>query len=210
MMVKVKSPEYWAIRKRIQRLPKMATDLIKTSAKRDAELLVKEFHDGIKKDKFGLLPLKDRTISRKEALGLSQPETPLYGLGDDFVQGTYCNMMEVIEEPAKRMYLVKPRDGYHYSLKKDKDGFVIGKDKIKLADLFIVHEYGCTINNGFGRGIFIRIPPRPALRLAFDSVLKSKARKEPADEVRKAIREYIKTGNESAMRKIAEREKGSE
>ena len=204
-MVKVKSPEYWAIRKRIQRLPKLATDLIETSARKDGEELVQRFHDGIKDDKFGLLPLKDRTIARKEALGLDQPETPLYGLGDEFVQGTYCNMMEVVREEGLRKYVVRPRDEWHYSLKRNKDGMVIGRDKIKLADLFIVHEYGCTIGNGFGRGIMIRIPPRPALRLAYNAMMDEKKRHDPADEVRKAIREFIKTGNENAMKLIAER-----
>lgn len=192
-----------AIVKRIQRLPKIALDMIRTSARGDAETLVGYFHDGIKDDEFGLLPLKDATISRKEAQGLDQPETPLYGLGDEFIQGTYCNMMEVVCDEGKRKYLVKPRDDYHYSVKKDGN---ITRDKIKLSDLFIVHEYGCTIANGFGKGILIRIPPRPALRYAYEKIMLEKKRHDPAKPVRDAIRAYIKTGNDAAMKKIAERD----
>lgn len=194
-----------AIASRIRRLPKMATDLIEASAQHDAEALVETFHDGIKEGKLGLLPLKDATISRKEAMGLDKPESPLYGLGDDFIQGTYSNMMEVVKDQSARKFIVKPREGYHYRLVENKNGQSIVRDKIKLKDLFIVHEYGTTIANGFGRGILIRIPPRPAFRTAYDKIMDRKRRADPAKKVRKAIMDYVRRNNKSAMEKIIER-----
>ena len=194
-----------AIASRIRRLPKMATDLIEASAKHDAEALVKTFHDGIKGRKLGLLPLKDATISRKEAMGLDRPESPLYGLGDDFIEGTYSNMMEVTRDQSARRFVVRPKDGYHYRLVAKKDGQGVVRDKIKLRDLFIVHEYGTTISNGFGRGILIRIPPRPAFRYAYDKLMDQKRRRDPAKEVRKAIASYVRDNDKKAMDLIAAR-----
>jgi len=193
------------IASRINHLPKMALDLIEASAKRDAEALVKTFHDGIKEGKMDLLPLKDATISRKEAMGFDRPESPLYGLGDDFLQGTYSNMMEVVKDESVKKYVVKPKEGYHYSQHENKDGSTrIVRDKIKLRDLFIVHEYGTTISNGFGRGILIRIPPRPAFRYAYDELMDKKRRYDPADKVRKAIMDFVRRNDKKAMEKIIE------
>lgn len=194
-----------AIASRIRRLPKMATDLIEASAKRDAEALVKAFHDGVKKDELGLLPLKDATISRKEAMGFDKPESPLYGLGDEFIQGTYCNMMEVVKDTAARKYVVKPRDDYHYSVSEGKDGQTIVRDKIKLRDLFIVHEYGTTISNGFGMGILIRLPPRPAFRYAYEKFMDRKRKSDPAKKVKQAIIKYVRTNDARAMELIVKR-----
>jgi hypothetical protein len=207
MMVKANfSMSTSAIAKRIQRLPKMATELIETTAKGDADKLIKLFHDGIKKNQFGLAPLEPETISRKEAAGFDRPESPLYGLGDEFIQGTYCNMMVSVKDDTRRKYVVKPRDEYHYSQRDNKDGSTsIVRDKIKLRDLFIVHEYGTTITDGFGKGILIRLKPRPAFRYAYEKLMNKKRRADPAQKVRKAIMRFVKNNDDSAMKIIAKR-----
>jgi len=195
-----------AIARRIKNLPKMATDMIEMVAKGQAQALRSEFHDGIKENKFGLQPLKEATMDRKEAMGFDIPENPLYGLGDS-AEDSYANMLEVFKDEGKKKYIVKPRDEYHQV--QAKDGSIVAS-KFKLKDLFTVHEYGCTISNGFGMGILIRIPPRPALRYAHDIILKRLKDRDPAKEVRSAINKYLKTNSKKAMELIAARDWASE
>lgn len=194
-----------AVASRIRRLPKLMSDYAETSARRDAEALVKDFHDGIMKNRLGLVPLQDATVSRKSAMGFESPDSPLYGLGDEFMQGTYANMMEVRKDSSAMRYVVAPRDGYHYEVLDGDGGRRIVRGKIKLRKLFLIHEYGCTISNGFGRGIVIRIPPRPAFRYAYDRLMNRKRRADPSGDVRKAIGRYVRAGDAAALRKIAGR-----
>jgi len=189
-----------AIYKRLQRLPKLVEDAIEASARRDAEGVIERFHDGIKEDKLGLVPLKEPTISRKEALDLEKPESPLYALGDEFVQGTFANMLECVRDGQARRYAVRPRDEYHYTVKVSPGGErTIVRTKLKLKDLFEIHEYGCTLHSG------ARLPPRPALRYAYEKYLRERAKLDPAKKVRDAIRKFVKDGDEKALVKIRER-----
>jgi len=198
------SKTYAAKKSRIQRLPKIGLEVIKTSAKRDAIALIEIFHDGIKNRRFGLVALMPATISRKEAQGMTQPETPLYGTGDeDQEKTTYANMMRITQDDGKRKFFIRPADENHYQTEEDRGA---GRKPIKLTDLFQVHEYGRTIENGFGMGILIRIPPRPALHTAYNTLLRQKKRKERTKMVREAIVKLVRTGDAQAIEEMSKQE----
>ncbi len=194
-MIQARSMTIEAMKKRIQRLPDLVGNRLESYAKKNATALVSLFHDGIRDDKLGLWPLKDRTIATKEAAGFEFPDSPLYGLGDEDKEHTYSNMMEVSREG--NAFIVKPKKGYHWSKSK--------KHRIKLSDLFIVHEYGTTISNGFGKGIVIRIPPRPAFTYAYMQLMAKLRKEEPAKKVREAMVRHAIDAEDFAKARVLER-----
>lgn len=197
MVKAIFSKHYEAVRSRVRRLPKLMISQMKAHARKDANGVIKEFHDGIKNDSLRLQRLKPATIESKERRGLMQPETPLYALGLEDKR-SYVNMLHV-RKVGDRMYVVRPKHGYHHGKRWPGDE---PKQKIKLKDLFDVHEYGAVINNAFGKGIMVRIPPRPALRYAYKKYIRRRAREDPAVAVRIAIAKYIKAGDAVALKRI--------
>jgi hypothetical protein len=185
-MIRAKySTTYAAKMARIRRLPVLLPEAVETWAKYVAEELVRRFHDGIKYDRLGLEPLRPRTISRKAALGYDRPGTPLYGMGDSEAERSYINMLRI--RKAGRKYTVAPSRAMHWDR------------KVSLKRLFEVHEYGATITDGFGKGIFIRIPPRPALRKAYGSLVRWMSRREPAKEVRARMAAYVRGSGQARL-----------
>jgi len=194
-MIRAKfSQSYYAKRARIARLPKLYAAAAEAGARYMAEELVRNFHDGIVDDTLGLEPLRPRTVSRKDALGYDDPEAPLFGMGDAESERSYANMMRISKEGTK--FVVKPSRALHWS------------KKVPLRTMFRVHEYGATISNGFGAGVLIRIPPRPAFRYAYAKLMRRLERRDPAAEVRAAARKFVKDGDEAAFRKIEKRSTG--
>ena len=150
-MVKAKfSQNYWAKRKRIQRLPKIMLKVADTTTKKDAIGLIRVFREGIIRNSFRLKALGGKTIARKTAKGLPKPKTPLYAFGE-LEDKSYLNMMRI--RRLKKGYRVAPSWARHH------------ESQLKLRDLFIVHEYGTVIIKK--DGTVIRIPPRPAFFYAF-------------------------------------------
>lgn len=185
MPVKVKySDNYWAKRKRIQRLPKIINNVVRGAIKKDALGIIETFHDGIKKETLGLEPLEESTVLGKA--GYSQPSTPLYKAGDERKLDSYVNMLRI--RKLKNGWKVYPSWGKHWEA------------SLELRQLFIVHEYGTKIVQK--NGTIINIPPRPAFLLSYQKYLSDKIenKKETAMEVSKAITEYINTANEGRFR----------
>ncbi len=196
------SQRYWAVRKRIQRLPKIGTEINDFQAKRLAIELINIFQEGIRNRSFRLEPLKQPTIQRKRDLGYKRPRTPLYGKGDE-EDNSYINILG-IRKLKGRGYRVAPRRAREH----DAD--------IKLEDLFQVHEFGATIavtpkSRAFLHYIgihlkkettVIRIPPRPALFLATRRQLIRMRRRDPTPEVRKALTEFVNEGKDKLLKKI--------
>lgn len=192
------SKKYWAVQKRIQRIPKEANGLMKAKTKRDALDLIRFFQDGIRKNAFGLKALNPVTIERKQALGQPFPDIPLMGEGLNEAD-SYINMLKVYE--LKNGYQVKPRPTKHHS------------GKITLKHLFMIHEYGCIIKvtekmraylhvigiHFKANKTFVRIPPRPAFKKAYDKLVRGKARKENVARVRKALRQFIRDGDKQHL-----------
>jgi hypothetical protein len=106
-------------------------------------------------------------------------------------------MMEVAKV-GDRMWVVRPKRGNHHPDPDRPDA-----KPISLRALFDVHEYGTTISNGFGRGIVIRIPPRPAMRYAYRRYMAERAKQDPALRMRAAIARFIRLGDAAALSRIA-------
>ena len=191
------SPNVAAIKSRIKRLPQMYDDTVSALQKGDADRLVKYFRDGILNKSLRLSRLSDYTVASKIKRGAKFPETPLYMRGPD-EEDSYANMM-VVDELKKgkgKLWVVHPRDDKHH------------ESDLTLRSLFVVHEYGTIINNAFGRGIQVRIPPRPAMRYAYRKLMRERAQRDSAGEVKKAVAKYVRDNDQRALKLIKERSKG--
>jgi|GEM_PF-5753709 len=177
MGVKVNYSRRWdSVKKRINRIPKIAFPIMRAFVKTDALSMIKEFHDGIKKKAFGLEKLASGTVKRKRSLGMERPSTPLYGLGDEKKKNSYVNMLRM--KKIKNGYNVYASNRKHYG------------GNIKLNDLLEVHENGTIIKRGNN---LIRIPPRPAFLMAYKNVLKKRIKrlKTTGRELKEAIIGYV-------------------
>lgn len=181
------SNSFHAKRARITRLPQIFNRLVEAKLKRDAAGIIEMFQEGIRDNSFRLERLKPATIARKAAQGYRKPRAPLYGKGDDH-RDSLINMWYFVK--IKNGWRVRPRNAQHHSR------------RIKLKDLWIVHEEGRTIQTA--RGV-INIPARPAWERAQQRYLKARLREENAEEVRKAIREVMRTGRAYPVRKFINR-----
>jgi len=190
------STNWRAAESRIRRLPVLVAKGADSLIKKRASDLVKYFHDGIKGGTFRLKPLTTASIAAKQSRGYEQPQTALYGLGDEDPKRTYANMMEVKKSTSGRKitYTVRPSSRKHHS------------SKLRLRDLFVVHEYGAIINNAFGvAGMVVRIPPRPAFRYAYRKLMREIASQDPSKTVKQACVRYVRRGDSEALRTIHER-----
>ena len=188
--IKVKySSSYRAKQARLKKLPKMIEGALSGLVKRDLIQINKIFHDGIQQNILGLDKLADLTGMRKIAKGYERAMSPLYGLGDQDKQRSYSNMMIIV--PIKDGWKLRPKNLLHHS------------GKLKLKDLLTIHEHGAIIKRKKkdGTEVLIRIPPRPALLIAYRKWLVERRKKEPknADVVRKAISNYINTGKDKEL-----------
>lgn len=182
------STSYEAMKKRVQRLPKLIEDSADTFSKKDAVKLIEIFQEGIRDNSFGLEPLKDKTIQRKIREGKSKPTFPLYGDGDDENE-SYINMFRI--RKIKKGYRVYARWAKHHEA------------PLQLRWLLDVHENGALIRHP--NGAIIRIKPRPAFKKAYDRLLIEKLNKENADKVQKAMISLLKYGSENEFRKISDK-----
>lgn len=185
------SENFEAKRKRIQRLPRIVEDAMWSNAKKHATELIEEFKKGIKSNNLGLKKLQQVSITSKKKLGYDKPTTPLYGAGDRTGK-SYINMLRI--RKIKNGYKVYPSWARHH------------KSNLKLRDLFIVHEYGCTIT--MANGVIVRIPPRPALFKAYQRMSGKMKRsgQETSKEVKKAMAQFVKDGNNDLFKKITARD----
>lgn len=167
------------------RLPKECREVFSAALKRDALRTMRNFKVGIKRNELGLRSLKPETEARKAAEGLKKPTFPLYGHGDEFERTSYMNMLRIKER--KQGFVVSPSSEEHHS------------GSMALKDLWDVHEHG-TIIKGRG-GALIRIPPRPALRKAFNQAMKDRNMRESEKIIKAAIVLYLKTKKRSFLTK---------
>jgi hypothetical protein len=169
---------------RIKKIPVMAEKSIKTIRKRDANQLLKAFHDGIKNDELGLERLKPETVERKARQGQPSPSTPLYGLGD--IEGNRSLMNSLMVRELKNGYKVYFSKRKHHTA------------DLTLEHLWAIHEHGCKITRG---ETIIVIPPRPAFKMTYSKFLnKLKTQKrERSKHVKKALTEFINTGKTTVM-----------
>jgi len=186
------STNYWAKMKRIQRLPKLGNDIMFGVTKKDALGVIKEFHDGIKRNSLGLDPLQQSTVNKKASAGNKRPENPLYAYGDEETLKSYVNMMRI--RKLKNGWKVAPSWAKHHTRGSN-------QKQLELRHLFQIHEYGCTIDRG---NFLIQIPPRPAFLFAYRKWMSKRRKNENTIEVKKAMTEYINKGTSQYVDKYME------
>lgn len=186
-MIKMKfSDSYEAKKKRIQRLPILVEGYADNFSQKNANSLIENFQDGLRKNSFKLPPLKPETVRRKTAQGLPKPRVPLYGQGDQEDEKSYINMLRI--RKLKNGYRVYPSWAKHHS------------GDIELRTLFWIHEKGAVIRQmRGGKIVVIRIPPRPAFRKAYLRTLRQIRQRETSKDVRRAITRLINTGDKSGL-----------
>lgn len=193
MTVKVKfSGSYQAKQKRIKALPVLMEKAVSGLTKKDLLGIKKDFHDGIKNNTLRLEKLAEITIESKRKKGFSKPTAPLYGKGDDAQERSYMNMLNISKRGNS--WVLYPSNRMHWS------------GKIKLSDLFKIHEYGAVVKQKRGdKNILIRIPPRPALLLSYRRYLirKRRDRREQSKEVRQAMTDYINNASDKKLKDYA-------
>ena len=188
-MVTCYSNKLAAIQKRIERLPEFVIGIMRTYSKKDAEGLVKTFQEGIRENKFGLIPLSPNTVARKK--GMPSPDTPLFGAGDT-KKNSLINALQI--KKLRNGYQVKGRRARHHT------------SKLSLEALLDVHEFGCIINNAFGiPGRLVRIPPRPAFRYAYRDYMKYRSRQDYSRKVKMAIVRWINKAQSDELEKLIDR-----
>jgi len=186
--VKVKySKNLKAVYARLKRLPRLVNNAMDASIKRDVSNVIKEFQKGIKRNNFNLEPLKQSTIKSKRSKGYPKPKTPLYGMGES-QKNSLINALAI--RKIKNGYRLYRRRARHW------------KADLPLNVLLAIHEQGAIIKNGFGKGILIRIPPRPVVDKAIVRALKKKKPGEPNRGIRRAINQLINQGRENEFKKI--------
>ena len=142
------SKTFAAIKSRIRRLPKLVNNVMDASVKRDITNVITEYKAGIKRNNFNLEVLKPRTVRKKQRKGYPKPRNPLYGMGES-------QKNSLINALAFR----KIKNGYRLYRRRAKHH----EANLPLNVLLAIHEHGAIIKNGFGKGILIRIPPRPVV-----------------------------------------------
>ncbi len=186
------SQTYDAKIKRLKRLPRLVELAALSGTKQDAILLIEAFQDGIRNNSFGLIPLQPATIARKARQGLPRPRNPLYGRGDEVDRKSYLNMLRL--RKLKNGWKVFPSWGKHHT------------SELSLRSLLQVHERGTIIKQVRGnKTVLIRIPPRPALRKAHERFLRRRRKRELAQDMKRAISAFIKTGNTAVFNQINKR-----
>jgi hypothetical protein len=154
---------------------------------RDVRNVIEEFQKGIKRNNFGIVPLQPMTIIKKKKQGMPKPTTPLYGRGES-EKNSLINALAI--RKIKNGYRLYRRRAKHW------------KADLPLNVLLAIHENGAIIENGFGLGILIRIPPRPVVDLAIRRMLKKKKKGDPSFRIRKAINQLLNENDLSIFNKI--------
>ncbi len=204
LSIKVKfSTHFKAVQSRLRRLPKIVEETLDTFAKRDCARVIKEYQKGIKQDLFPTERLHEKTIEIKAGKGYQQPDTPLYGKGEDEKNSLY-----------NALAIRKIKNGYRLYVRWAKHH----ESDLTLRDLLNIHQRGALIQVTDKMRAFlhwlgihlrkdtaiIRIPPRPVKDMAVLKVLEKRRREEPAQKIRQAMAEYIKTGRDNLFRKYRE------
>jgi hypothetical protein len=164
--------------KRIKRGPVIMKRYIDNLMHDLATEYIEIFQDGIRKNKFHLEKLKPGTISAKKKRGYKKPRTPLYGMGDDHNKSL---INALLIKKIKDGWSVYARWSKHYEA------------NMQIRQLLYLHENGCIIKRGT---TMIRIPPRPALKLAYSKLMREFNKRGEAKKIKDMITTYIKTGRE--------------
>lgn len=163
---------YKTVEKAINKLPRLVENTVKAYTKKTAEQFLRHLKNGIRKGTLNLLPPQYREGNA------------LYDTG------------ELHDSLGLRKYVGGRRRGvYHVGAisgrKHKRSGLLVSK-------LMKIHEYGITVRSSSqaGNTFLIRIPPRPALRIAYKQFIRNATfRGERNKALNKVIRHFIKTAS---------------
>lgn len=173
------------IEKRLKSTQPLIVQLAFAFTKAEAKRFINNFQNGIRQNNFKLTPLAPITVEKKRDEGLPKPTVPLYGAGDDKKTNSYINMLRILK--LKNGWKVYPSRKKHW------------KSKLKLNELFEIHEYGSLIQT---KNAVIRIPPRPAfLKAKLRTLNQAKAQIKRKD-IRKALNQIMKQNKHETYNKI--------
>jgi len=196
---------YEAKAKAFKRLPKIVDRVLVDNAKQCAASMVFNFQEGIRLNSFRLRPLQSGTVDRKEALEMERPRSPLYGLGLDHPD-SLINALRVttIEREGRRTSVrVSPSEHKHHPPVRRGESrrrrARRGEKTITLAKLLHIHEYGAFIKRG--KGIIV-LPPRPAVRLAWERTLKQIRARKTGEKLRAALLEAINYSKDERLKNM--------
>ncbi len=197
MSFKVKfSPKFSAVQKRIKNLPDIALETVNAVYKKDVVSFVTEFINGLDARNFNLEPLKEVTVKQKKYLKYKKPRTELVGKGKQEPR-SYVNMFQIRQKNNNGGWVVSPReDAVHHS-------------GLEFKKLLYIHEYGATIeyvHPKSGKPVIIRIPPRPAMRKAFNRFLRRTRKEDTSKAIKKAIAEAMKFGKSKSLEQIKQQD----
>jgi len=160
------------------------------NANKAAVMVVQEFQQGIRNNRLGLRKLRPATVSAKRRQKMVLPSTPLYGLGD-YHRDTLINSL-----------YVRPYGGGH---KKTTVAVMVSKrahhhegkgKRIRLDALLWIHEHGAFIKRG---GTIIALPPRPALRIAWERAIRKVRAQHRAPKMKAALTELLNHQREARL-----------
>jgi hypothetical protein len=164
--------------KRIKKAPGITKRYIDSMLHELATEYIEIFQDGVRKNKFHLEKLKPATIAAKKIKGYKKPRTPLYGKGDDHNKSL-----------INALLIKKIKDGWSVYARWSKHH----EANMQIRQLLYLHENGCIIKRGT---TMIRIPPRPALKLAYSKLMRDFNKGQEAKKIKELLTTYIQTGKE--------------
>jgi hypothetical protein len=163
-MARRKLPE---VAKNLRSLAGFSRIAADASAKRHTKKLKETIIKGIKKQNLVTPRLSPATVAKKRRDGMPAPNAPLYGIGD------LVNSLRSFK--IKNGYRLAPSGEHHSGMSAQR--------------LWQIHEYGATVENGFGKGIFIKIPARFPMRRGIERYKRSV---EKRDEELRFLKEFKK------------------
>jgi len=187
----------------LHRAPKLANEAVLTGAQRAAAWTVIAYQEGLRQNSLRLRPLKPSTVKAKRRLGMKRPRSPLYGLGEDnrdsLANGLVVRNWKrggrttVTITPSRRAHHARVRRG-----RKLRRAW--GDRRVPISLLIHVHEFGAFIRRGKGT---IIIPPRPAVRTAFERALRKVRGTSRNKQMRAALAELINRSVDTRFRSMA-------
>ena len=191
----------------IKRLPKLVAKATFDDGRKAAAQVIANFQDGIKMNNFHLRPLKPGTVKGKRRMQMTRPKVPLYGLGEEN-KDSYVNALFVAVHQGKTRttYVIGASSRKHHPpvriARSGKRKLARSKasKQLPLSKLIRIHEHGAFIRHG--KGVII-IPPRPAVRMAWERMLKQRRGKTKAVDMRKALAEAIQKSKTTRLREMS-------
>jgi hypothetical protein len=180
--------------------------------KKDSIRMIVNFQTGIRGQSLGLKRLTEFTVKDKSRMGLSRPDVPLYGMGDD-LKDTLINSLRI--KKTKNGFKVYASDNLHHEETNESQTLA----NLPMSALLTIHEHGCTIPVtkkqrwflAFKKGLFLKattqyitIPPRPAFKKAGIKTRREK-KEEAAERSKKMTRAmiaYVETNQTVLMNRI--------